>query len=90
MAEKEKKEKQEKKEKKEKKEKNKGKLKAAWKGFRSELKNITWPSKKQVFKNTLVVLVIVVICAAAVAALDIAFNSGITALTDLFVGLFTK
>ncbi len=89
MAEKEKKEKRENKEKKEKKDR-KGKLKAAWKGFRSELKNITWPTGKQVLKNTLVVLAIVAVCAVFIAALDIAFSRGITALTNLFIGLFTK
>ena len=30
----------------------KGKIKNAWKGFRSELKKIVWPSWKQVLKGT--------------------------------------
>ena len=62
----------------------KGRVKAAWKGFRSELKNITWPSWKQVLKNTFVVLVIVIICAVIIGALDYAFSGGIRALTQLF------
>ncbi|MBE6577332.1 MAG: preprotein translocase subunit SecE [Ruminococcaceae bacterium] len=66
------------------KEKKKGRVKAAWKGFRSELKNITWPTWKQVLKNTLVVLVIVIICAVIIGALDYAFSGGIRALTQLF------
>ena len=66
------------------KEKKKGRGKAAWKGFKSELKNITWPSWKQVLKNTFVVLVIVLICAVIIAALDYAFSGGIRALADLF------
>ena len=71
--------------KKEKKEK-KGKVKNAWKGFRSELKKITWPTWKQVLKNSGIVIVIVVICAVSIALLDIAFREGF----DALVGLFTK
>ena len=67
-----------------KKEKKKGRLKEAWRGFKSEVKKIVWPSRKQVFKNTLVVIVVVVICAIVIAALDYAFSQGIIALTDLF------
>ena len=66
------------------KKKKKGKIKEAWKGFKSEVKKIVWPSWKQVLKNTLVVLVIVVICAIIIAALDYAFSQGIIALTQLF------
>ena len=66
------------------KEKKKGKLKEAWRGFKSEVKKIVWPSRKQVFKNTLVVIVVVVICAIIIGALDYAFSQGIIALTDLF------
>ena len=71
--------------KKEKKEK-KGRVKNAWKGFRSELKKIVWPSWKQVLKNSGIVIVIVVICAVAIALLDLAFREGF----DALVGLFTK
>ncbi len=67
-----------------KKEKKKGRLKEAWKGFKSEVKKIVWPSRKQVVKNTLVVIVVVVICAIIIGALDYAFSQGIIALTDLF------
>ena len=67
-----------------KKEKKKGKLKEAWRGFKSETKKIVWPSWKQVLKNTLVVLVIVVVCAVVIGALDYAFSQGMMALTKLF------
>ena len=65
------------------KEKKKGRIKEAWKGFRSETKKIVWPTWKQVFKNTFVVLVVVVICAIVIALLDYAFSGGIRALVDL-------
>ena len=65
-------------------EKKKGRIKEAWRGFKSETKKIVWPTWKQVLKNTGVVLVIVVICAIMLFALDFAFSHGIMALTDLF------
>ena len=62
----------------------KGKVKTAWKGFKSELKKIVWPTWKQVLKNTGIVVVIVLICAVAIGALDIAFREGFDALVNLF------
>lgn len=64
--------------------KKKGKIKEAWRGFKSETKKIVWPSWKQVLKNTGVVLVVVIVCAIIIGALDYAFSGGIQALTDLF------
>ena len=65
-----------------KKEKKKGRIKNAWKGFRSELKKIVWPTWKQVLKNTGIVLVIVIACAAVILALDVAFREGFDALVE--------
>ena len=62
----------------------KGKIGEAWRGFKSEFKKIVWPSWKQVRKNTLVVVAIVAVCAVIIGLLDIAFSSGIRALTELF------
>ena len=70
--------------KKAKKEKNKGRIKNAWNGFKSEFKKISWPSWKQVFKGVLVVLVVVVICAVALGLIDLAFQQGMLNLTKLF------
>ena len=66
------------------KEKKTGKLKEAWRGFKSETKKIVWPSWKQVLKNTGVVLVVVIICAIIIGILDYAFSGGIQALAELF------
>ena len=66
------------------KEKKTGKVKEAWRGFKSETKKIVWPSWKQVFKNTGVVLVIVIACAIVIGALDYAFSEGISALASFF------
>ena len=65
-------------------EKKKGRMKDAWRGFKSDVRKIVWPSWKQVLKNTLVVLVVVVVCAIIIGALDYAFSQGIIALTKLF------
>ena len=67
-----------------KKEKKKGKTAGFWKGFKSELKKIVWPTWKQVLKNAGIVIVIVGICAVAIGALDVAFRAGFDALVDLF------
>ena len=66
------------------KEKKKGKVKEAWRGFKSEVKKVVWPSRKQVLKNTGVVLLVMLICAVMIAALDYAFGTGIASLTKLF------
>ena len=64
--------------------KKKGRVKEAWRGFKSELKKIVWPTGKQTFKNLLVVLVVIIISALLIALLDYAFANGMTALTKLF------
>ena len=66
------------------KEKKKGRLKEAWRGFKSEVKKVVWPSWKQVLKNTGIVLAVIFVCAIMIGALDYAFGTGIAALTKLF------
>ncbi len=68
----------------EKKEKKKGRIKEAWRGFKSEVKKIVWPTGKQTFKNLLVVLIVIIVSALLFALLDYAFANGMTALTKLF------
>ena len=67
-----------------KKEKKKGRVKEAWRGFKSETKKIVWPTWKQVLKNTAVVLVVVLVFVILIGVLDYAFSHGIQALTELF------
>ena len=67
-----------------KKEKKKGRVSGAWKGFKSELKKIVWPTWKQVLKNTAIVAVIVVICTVAIGALDWTFRFAFDGLVDFF------
>ncbi len=46
-----------------------------FKDARSEFKKVVWPSRKQVFNNTLVVIISLVVSGIAVWALDSAFGS---------------
>ena len=57
-----------------KKENNKNK-KSFSKDFKAELKKVIWPTPKQLFNNTVAVLTIVLITAAIVFVLDLAFES---------------
>ena len=66
------------------KEKKKGRVKEAWRGFKSETKKIVWPTWKQVLKNTFVVLIVVLVFVILIGILDYAFSHGIQALTELF------
>ena len=66
------------------KEKKKGRLKEAWRGFKSESKKVVWPSWRQVLKNSGVVIAIIAICALMIGALDLTFRAGLEALTKLF------
>ena len=60
--------------KKDKKENSKNK-KSFFKDFKAELKKVTWPTPKQLFNNTVAVITIVLITAAIVFVLDLAFES---------------
>jgi len=75
---------------KKKKEKKDGKMKKAWRGFRSEVKNVTWPTGKQVLKNAGMVIVIVAICALVIGGMDYLFNIGFKGLVKLVLSWFGK
>ena len=62
----------------------KGRIRNGWKGFKSEVKKIVWPTWKQVLKGTGVVLLVVIVCAIALGGLDWAFTEGMKALFNLF------
>ena len=51
---------------------------------KSELKKATWPSKKQLFHNTIVILVFIVVIAIILSVLDFGFAEMFKALTKLF------
>ena len=58
-------------------------LKKFWKNYKSELKKITWYSRKQTFHSTLIVLVCMVAAAVFIGVLDFGFSKGIEGLGAL-------
>jgi preprotein translocase subunit SecE len=54
-----------------------------FKGVKSEFKKITWPSKEDVVKQTVVVTVITFVVALLIAAVDLGIKYGINFLTGL-------
>ena len=48
-----------------------------FKEVKSELKKVVWPSKKQVSKNTLIVITAVLIIGVVIWALDLLFSWGL-------------
>lgn len=45
-----------------------------FKEVKSEFKKVSWPSRKQVFNNTVVVLTTIVVSGVAIWAVDLLFN----------------
>ena len=56
-------------------EKEKKEKKHFFKDFKAELKKVIWPTPKQVLNNTTAVIVIVLLTAAIVFVLDLAFET---------------
>ena len=48
-----------------------------FKEVKSEMKKVAWPSRKQVVKNTLIVVAVVVILGVFIWLLDLLFNYGL-------------
>ncbi len=58
---------------------------AAWfRTTKAELKKIAWTPRKAVLKNTGLVLVAMVLLAAVIGVLDVAFSKGIVGLSSIF------
>ena len=54
-----------------------------FKELKSEMKKVVWPSKKQVIKNTLVVIASVIIIGIVIWALDMIFSFGLEQLVKI-------
>lgn len=59
------------------------KLKKFWRDYKSELKKITWSPWKSVKKNTVIVLVLLVLLSAVIGLIDYLSSNGITLLGRL-------
>ena len=58
-------------------------LKKFWRDYKSEFKKIVWPSKEDTTRNTVVVVVSIVIVGVVVSVLDFLFSQGLTLLSHL-------
>lgn len=61
-----------------------GRIKKFFKDYKSEFKKVTWYSREQTFKSSLIVIVVVVALALVIGALDYLFYSGINLLGGIF------
>ena len=61
-----------------------GKVCKFFRELKSELKKVVWPTPKQVVKNTLIVVVAVIIIGATVSLFDLVAGTAVTALINLF------
>ncbi len=59
-------------------------LKKFWKSMKSELKRVTWISRKQTFTSTLLVLVCMAISMVVIGLLDVGLSVGLEAIANLF------
>ena len=57
--------------------KSENKVVKFFKEVKSEMKKVVWPSKKQVIKNTLIVIAAVVLIGVVIWALDLLFSFGL-------------
>ena len=55
-----------------------------FKGMRSELKKVVWPTRKQLINNTVIVIIAVVLVSATVGVLDYVFYRLLTLLRGAF------
>ena len=50
---------------------------------KAELKKVSWPTRKQLINNTLIILAFIIITGVILSVLDIGFNKLIGLLTEL-------
>ena len=60
-----------------------GKVRKYFREIRSELKKVVWPTPKQVLKNTLIVVVCILVVGAFIWLFDFVADLGITKLLTL-------
>ena len=60
-----------------------GRIKKFFKDYSSEMKKIVWLPKADVRKNSILVVVTVLICAIAIGVVDLAFSSVIKGIAHL-------
>ncbi len=63
--------------------KNRRSLGTWFREMKSELKKVTWPTPAQVYKNTIIVLVVCAIFAVITWVMDLGLNAGVSFLSGL-------
>ncbi len=58
-------------------------IKKFFREYKAELKKVTWPSKEDTLRNTVVVAVSVIIVGAVIGLLDMGFQQGLRMLGNL-------
>jgi len=53
-----------------------------FKDVRGEMKKVVWPTRKQLQKNTIIVLIAIVLIGAFIWVLDLGFQNGLSVFTD--------
>ena len=67
----------------EKKVEKKGRIALWFREMRSELKKVTWPTPAQVYKNTIIVLVVCAVFAVITGLMDLGLKTGISFLQSI-------
>ncbi len=57
-------------------------VKNFFKSYKSEFKKIVWASPKSVLNNTVIVVVSIIVCSAAIGIFDYVFSTAIIALAN--------
>ena len=63
--------------------KNRRSLGTWFREMKSELKKVTWPTPAQVYKNTIIVLIVCAIFAVITWVMDLGLNAGVSFLSGL-------
>ncbi len=63
--------------------KNRRSLATWFREMKSELKKVTWPTPAQVYKNTVIVLIVCAIFAVITWVMDLGLNAGVSFLSGL-------
>ena len=62
----------------------KGRIVRFFKETKSKLKKVSWPTRKQLVHNTLIILVFIIITSVILSVLDVGFNELFRLLTKSF------
>jgi len=60
-----------------------GRAKKYFSECKTELKKVTWPSKKQLINNSIIIIVFIAIVTAVLAVLDLGFGKLFSMLTNI-------